>query len=97
VVLADLTTSVQNDLNGSVGIPPVDIGTDVALESSVVGLKVKIYDGTKIEHSILSDAILCDGAAFEMMNHPESILNDKAALEAEANEFDIGDNSSHKL
>lgn len=97
VLLAERTTSVPDDLNGSVVIPPADIGSNVTLESSVVGPNVSIDDGASIEHSILSDAILSEGAAVETVNLAESIVGDNAVVEGEANELNIGDNSSLKL
>lgn len=97
VLLSDRTTSIPDDLNGSVVIPPVDIGTNVKLESSVVGPNVSVDDGANIENSIISDAILGEGAAVEKVNLSESIIGDNASVTGVANELNVGDNSTLKL
>ncbi|QZX99898.1 sugar phosphate nucleotidyltransferase [Halobaculum rubrum] len=97
VLLADRTTSVPDDLKGSVVVPPVDIGSDVTLESSVVGPNVSVDDGASIENSILSDAILGEGAAVETVNLDESIIGDNATVTGDANQLNVGDNSSINL
>lgn len=97
VLLSKLNTSIPDDLNGSVVVPPVDVGDGVRLESSVVGPHVSIDDGAEVRHSILSDSIVGERAAVETVNLSRSIIGDNSQVAGDANELNVGDNSSIEL
>lgn len=78
-------------------VPPVDLGDDVLVEKSVVGPYVSIDDGSKIEDSIVRNSIVGQNATLDGVNLAESIVGDDATIRGEANNLNVGDNSTIEL
>lgn len=94
VLLAELAEAEPAPGQRSVVIPPVDIGSDVAIESSVVGPNVSVDDEAVISKSIVSDSIVGRGARVENTNLERSIVGDHAEVHGETSQLNVGDNSS---
>ena len=97
VLLSRLETDGTADTNEAVLIPPVDIGSNVEIESSVVGPNVSIDDGARIRDSIVRDSIVGKAGTLRNVNISESIVGNDAAVESEANHLNVGDSSSIQL
>lgn len=97
VLLGDLGTAGSATEQQTVFIPPVDIGNDVDIESSVVGPNVSVDDGATISKTILSDSIVGRGARVVNTNIEHSIIGDHAEVRGETSELNVGDNSSLSL
>lgn len=84
-------------LEDTVVIPPVDLGENVTLQESVIGPYVSVDDGATIAESIVRDAIVGRNATLGNVNLEESIVGDGALVRGEANQLNVGDNSTIEL
>jgi len=94
VLLRHIDSDLAEEPDGSVVIPPVDFGSDVTVSGSVVGPNVSLDDGATVVDSIVSETIVGQKARIEGVNLEESIVGDNAHVLGEANELNIGDNST---
>jgi len=88
----------RRELDPSVGenavvIPPVDIGSDVIIESSVIGPYVSVDHGTEIRRSIVEDSIVGRNVRLSGMQIERSLIGDHADLEDDPDRMNIGSNS----
>jgi glucose-1-phosphate thymidylyltransferase len=97
VLLSSMETNGPEDPEHAVVIPPVDIGDDVTIEESIVGPNVSIDDGSTIRGSIVQDSILGQNATLSTVNITHSIIGTNTEVEGEANQLNLGDNSSINL
>ncbi|MFB6176957.1 MAG: sugar nucleotidyltransferase [Halobaculum sp.] len=97
VLLESLETDDGAETVRSVVVPPVDIGDDVTIEESVVGPDVSIDDGSTVTNSIVRDSILGQDATLTTVNITHSIIGTNTNVEGEANELNLGDNSTLEL
>lgn len=93
VLLSKLETNSADTLDNSVVVPPVDFGTDVTVEASIVGPYVSIDDRTRVKKSIVRNSIVGQRAELEDVNLESSIVGDNSEVHGEANELNVGDNS----
>lgn len=96
VLLDKLETTVR-DGEDTVLIEPVDVGTDVDLEGSVVGPNVSIDDGARVTSSLVRNSIVGRNATLDSVNIEESIIGDNAVVRSETNKLNVGDNSTIEL
>lgn len=81
----------------SVLVTPVDIGSGVTIENSVVGPNVTIDDGSVISHSIVADAIVGVESELSEVNLRESIVGANTTVQGQAKRLNVGDSSSVDL
>lgn len=94
VTLSQMQTNGTAAGNHTVVVEPVDFGTDVRVEGSVIGPNVSVDDGTTITNSIVKDSIIGRGSTLRDANIEESIIGDQSELTGVANQLNLGDNSS---
>ena len=97
VLLSSVETNDGGATEHAVIVPPVDIGENVTIEESVVGPNVSIDDGSTISNSIVRDSILGQNATLTTVNITHSIIGTNTEVEGEANQLNLGDNSSIRL
>lgn len=97
VLLERMDNGENHPDDSSVVVPPVDIGTDVTLERSVVGPYVSVDDGATISDSRVSNAIVGRGATVNGANLRESLIGDNATVTGTPNELNVGDSSDIQL
>jgi len=97
VLLSRSETDGTANTNQAVLIPPIDIGSDVEIESSVVGPNVSIDDGAHINDSIVRDSIVGKSGTLKNVNISGSIIGNDASVQSEANHLNVGDSSSIQL
>jgi len=97
VLLSRSETDGTANTNQAVLIPPIDIGSDVEIESSVVGPNVSIDDGAHISDSIVRDSIVGKSGTLKNVNISGSIIGNDASVQSEANHLNVGDSSSIQL
>jgi glucose-1-phosphate thymidylyltransferase len=78
-------------------IPPVIIGKDADIKSSVIGPDVSIGDNVSISDSIIKDSIIYDGVVLEGVNLSSSIIGCDAIVKAKPDLLNIGDSSEIDL
>ncbi len=81
-------------LLNSVIIPPVAIGENVSIKSSVIGPHTSIASDSQIESSIISDSIIGSRTRISKVNLQASIIGDDASVNGKHNSLNIGDSSS---
>jgi len=94
VLLERTDADGEDKLSDSVIIPPIDAGEGITVEASVVGPYVSIDDGATIEQSIVANSIVGKDAVLQGVNIDESIIGSNADVQSEANNLNVGDNSS---
>lgn len=97
VLLKELKTTERQQLENTVVVPPVDIGTNVTVERSVVGPYVSLDDGAKIRDSIVRSSIVGRDASLTGVNLEQSIVGDAAEISGDAQSLNVGDNSNLSL
>lgn len=97
VLLEELETTEGDQLENTVIVPPVDMGTNVTVERSVVGPYVSLDDGAKISDSIVGSSIVGRGASLSGVNLEYSIVGDAAEISGDAQSLNVGDNSNLSL
>lgn len=97
VLLSKLDTSSSSELENAVVIPPVDLGDGITLEESVIGPHVSVDDGASISESIVRDGIVGQNATLKSVNIESSIVGSGATVRGEANQLNVGDNSTINL
>lgn len=78
-------------------IPPVDIGTDVEIEQSVVGPNVSVADGATISDSRIRDGIIGEGSRLTDVNLSETIVGDDSTVTGTPTKLNVGDSSEVNL
>ncbi|WP_042663815.1 sugar phosphate nucleotidyltransferase [Haloferax sp. ATB1] len=94
VLLERTDADGEEKLSDSVIIPPIDAGEGITVEASVIGPYVSIDDGATIEQSIVANSIVGKDAVLQGVNIDESIIGSNADVQSEANNLNVGDNSS---
>jgi len=79
--------------DGCIIIPPVSIGSDVKMSSSIVGPYASIGDNVSIENSIVSDSIVSDGCKVANSVVEKSALGREALLLGKPVKAFLGDKS----
>lgn len=97
VLLANGDNDDAETLDNAVVVPPVDFGDDVVVEEAIVGPDVSVDSGSRITNSIVRNSIVGQNATLESVNLEGSIVGDGAAVRSEANQLNIGDNSTIEL
>ncbi|QAU12261.1 dTDP-glucose pyrophosphorylase [Halorubrum sp. BOL3-1] len=97
VLLEELETTEGDRLENTVIIPPVDMGTNVTVERSVVGPYVSLDDDAEINDSIVRSSIVGRGASLTGANLEHSIVGDTAEISGDAQSLNVGDNSNLSL
>ncbi|TKX46004.1 sugar phosphate nucleotidyltransferase [Halorubrum sp. ARQ200] len=97
VLLEELETTEGDQLENTVIVPPVDMGTNVTVERSVVGPYVSLDDNTEISDSIVRSSIVGRGASLTGVNLENSIVGDAAKIRGDTQSLNVGDNSSLSL
>ncbi|MFX0009980.1 MAG: sugar phosphate nucleotidyltransferase, partial [Candidatus Hermodarchaeota archaeon] len=73
---------IQSDsIKDSKIIPPVFIGNNVKIESSVIGPNVSLGDNLEIKKCIISESVIGDGVFLSKIITTNSIIGDYATLE----------------
>lgn len=78
----------------SILIPPVFIGENVVIESSVIGPYVSISEGTTIVDSRITNSIIQKNSQVKRINLDNSLLGNFVNLEGNSAELDLGDFST---
>ena len=97
VLLEKLETTEGDQLENTVVVPPVDMGTNVTVERSVVGPYVSLDDDAEISDSIVRSSIVGRGASLTGVNLENSIVGDAAKIRGDTQSLNVGDNSSLSL
>lgn len=97
VLLAKGENDDADTLDNAVVVPPVDFGDDVVVEEAIVGPDVSVDSGSRITDSIVRNSIVGQDATLESANLEGSIVGDGAAVRSEANQLNVGDNSTIEL
>jgi glucose-1-phosphate thymidylyltransferase len=79
---------------GFIVVPPVYIPPSASITNSVIGPYVSLGKDVRIEHSVLSDCIVDQGARIENAVLRESLIGDRAEIRGRALKVDVGDDSS---
>lgn len=83
--------------DGTLVIPPVDIGQDVVIDSSIVGPYVSVDRGTTISNSIVRDSILGRNVDIDGVNLERSLLGDDAIISEDPARLNVGANGQLRL
>ena len=78
-------------------IPPVSIGRDVHIESSVIGPNVSIADNATIAQSIIEDSIIDETSVIQTAILKNSLIGQDAFVTGYALSIDVGDKTRHDL
>jgi len=97
VLLEELETTEGDQLENTVIVPPVDMGTNVTVERSVVGPYVSLDDDAEISDSIVRSSIVGRGASLTGVNLERSIVGDAAEISGDAQSLNVGDSSNLSL
>ncbi|MFC6734934.1 sugar phosphate nucleotidyltransferase [Halolamina salina] len=97
VLLAKGDNDGADTLDNAVVVPPVDFGDDVVVEEAIVGPDVSVDSGSRITDSIVRNSIVGQDATLESVNLEGSIVGDGATVRSEANQLNVGDNSTIEL
>jgi glucose-1-phosphate thymidylyltransferase len=97
VLLEELETTGGEQLENTVVVPPVDLGTNVTVERSVVGPYVSLDDGAEISDSIVKSSIVGREASLKGVNLDYSIVGNAAEITGDAQSLNVGDNSNLSL
>jgi len=76
----------------AVVVPPVDIGRNVGIESSVVGPYVSVDRGTTIRDCVVRDSIVGRGAELDGLTLERSLVADEAAITSDPLRLNVGAN-----
>jgi glucose-1-phosphate thymidylyltransferase len=87
----DNSAKVQAD--GSIIIPPVHIDPSAQLVNSIVGPHVTIAAGCKVEHSVVRDSIIDEGASIQNALLAQSLIGKEARVSGKFRAFNVGDSS----
>jgi glucose-1-phosphate thymidylyltransferase len=87
----------RETVDDTVIVDPVDIGSDVEIEASVVGPYVSVDDGARISESIVRDSIVGRESDLSRINLNGSIVGNKTVVTGDATNLNIGDNSTLEL
>jgi glucose-1-phosphate thymidylyltransferase len=79
--------------DGCIIIPPVSIGSDVKLRSSIIGPYASIGDNVVIENSLVSDTIISDGCQVKNSVVEKSALGRDASILGRPVQAFLGDTS----
>jgi glucose-1-phosphate thymidylyltransferase len=71
----------SDNIKDSKIIPPVFIGNNVKIESSVIGPNVSLGDNLEIKKCIISESVIGDGVLLSKIISTNSIIGDYATLE----------------
>lgn len=97
VLLAKGDNHEADTLDCAVVVPPVDFGDDVVVEEAIVGPHVSVDTGSQITDSIVRNSIVGENATLDSVNLEGSIVGDGATVRSEANQLNVGDNSTIEL
>lgn len=97
VLLANGDNDDAKTLDNAVIVPPADFGDDVVVEEAIVGPDVSVDSGSRITDSIVRNSIVGQDATLESVNLEGSIVGDGAVVRSEANQLNVGDNSTIEL
>jgi len=84
-------------LTNSVVVPPVDVGSDVTIESSVVGPYVSIDAGATVRESIVRESIVDREATLSGASLERSLIGDDADVSDEPARLNVGPNGDLHL
>jgi glucose-1-phosphate thymidylyltransferase len=85
--------STQLEWEGSIIIPPVNIGKNCTINHSIIGPNVTIGEDTKVDNAILKDAIIGNFTVIEDVVLQHSIIGNDALIRGRYQSFNIGDNT----
>lgn len=85
--------SNNNQIKGSVIIPPVFVGKNVLIVNSIIGPNVSISEGSEVRNSIIKESILGVNSTVKNTILEKSLIGDYAYLKQTAIEFNIGPDS----
>lgn len=85
---------VQNNLEDTCLIPPVNIHPGARISMSTIGPHVSIGEGTIIEGSTLKDTIVGDSAHISESQLEASLIGDMVVISGLSGKFNLGDNST---
>ena len=78
-------------------LPPVSIGKEVKLESSVIGPYVSVGDGVSLKNVIVSNSIIGSRTVIENRIVSDSIIGKDVTLAGGSSQVNLGDNTIVKL
>jgi glucose-1-phosphate thymidylyltransferase len=81
----------------SVIIPPVNIAPDAIVERSVIGPHVSIAAGALVRNAIVKDSIVNTGARIQSVIMTKSLIGDKAYVDGNSHELNVGDESDIRI
>jgi glucose-1-phosphate thymidylyltransferase len=93
--LAKLPGGERRD--GCIVVDPVYIAPDAEVLHSVVGPDVSVSPGVRIERSVISNSILCDGAQVSNIVLEESIIGPGAVIAGASSGLNIGEEAQLKI
>lgn len=86
--------SAQINYPNVVIIPPVRIDPTAQVTNSVIGPHVTISANCKVEHSVLRDSIIEEGAVCRDIQLDQSLVGRNARVEGKARAVNVGDSSA---
>ncbi|MCF2207528.1 NTP transferase domain-containing protein [Halobacterium salinarum] len=96
-VLLDKSDETSAEATSGMLIQPVDIGSGVTIERSVVGPHVSVDDGATIRDSRVRDSIVGRNAALSSVNASDTIVGEDAVVEQSPMQLNVGDSSEVEL
>ena len=87
----------QNDIPGSVIIPPVYISEDATIKNSIIGPYTSVAGGTIIKESIIKNSIISYKAIVKKSLLTDSIIGNEAEVYGKLNKMNIGNSSTLEL
>ncbi|TAH26878.1 MAG: nucleotidyltransferase [Cytophagales bacterium] len=78
-------------ITNSVIIPPVYIGENVVIDSSVIGPHVSLGKGSKVTSSLINKSIIQESTKIANANISNSMLGNNAVLEGRSLDLSVGD------
>lgn len=83
----------QGETTNSVVIPPVHIASSASIQDSIVGPYVSVAEEVQVRRSILSDAIIDEGARIDNAIIEKSLIGNCSEISRRPSRVDLGDDS----
>ncbi len=85
--------ATNDEITGSIIIPPVFIGNNTTIENSIIGPNVSITEGSTVKNAIVKNSILGIETTVENTILDSSLIGDNSYLSEAPREFNIGPDS----
>jgi glucose-1-phosphate thymidylyltransferase len=87
----------QQDIRGSVVIPPCFISENAKIENSIIGPYASIADGAEVKDSIIKNSIISYAAKVHYSLLNDSIIGNEAEVYGKFTKYNVGNSSTIEL